>query len=86
MLSLVRSGMWNLLVGSLHPTWIISGLWVIGGCALSICEGNAICNSLFFAMGMVLIIRVWSVVTGNLNNVMDMVIRLYDFSSEEGTP
>ena len=53
---------------------------------VSICEGDAICDALLFAAGVVLIIRFWSVVTGNFYKVADVFVSLDHFSSEEGAP
>ena len=82
----MHSRTWNLLVGSFHPTLIISGAWVIGGHALSICEGDAISNSLFFIVGIILVIGFGLAMAGKLNNLMDLLIRRYYFSGKEGTP
>ena len=65
---------------------ITSGAWVIGGAALIICEGEAICNVLFFGSGIVLVIRFWPAVTGKLDNVADVIVSLDHSSGEEGTP
>ena len=65
---------------------IISGAWVLGGAALIICEGKAICNALFFGAGVVLIVRFWPSVAGDLNDAADVIVGLDHFSSEEGTP
>jgi hypothetical protein len=66
--------------------WITSGAWVIGGAVLMICEGEAICDALFFGSGVVLIIWFGPVVTGKLDNVADVIVSLDHFSGEEGAP
>ena len=86
MSSLARSRTWNRLVGSFHPTLITLGVWIIGGAALIICEGDAICDALFLAVDVILIIRFWPVVTSGLYDVLDVVIGLDNLSSEEGAP
>ena len=78
--------MWNLLVGSFHPTLIISDAWVISGAALMICEGKAICYALLFAVGVILVVRFWSAMAGDFYDVADVIIRLYDLSGKEGAP
>ena len=83
---MAQSGTWNLWVGSFHPMLIISGAWVIGGAALIICEGNAICNALLFVVGFVLVVRFWPVVAGDFDNAVDVIVGLDHFSGKEGTP
>ena len=65
---------------------IISGAWIFGGAALIICEGEAICNTLFFGAGVVLVVWFWPLVASNLNDVVDMIVGLDHFSGEEGAP
>ena len=65
---------------------ITSGVWIIGGAALMICEGEAICDALLFGSGVVLVIQFWPAVTGKLDNVADVIIGLDDFLGEEGAP
>ena len=86
MSSLVQSRTWNFWVGSFHAIRITSGAWIIGGAALMICEGKAICDVLLFSSGVVLVIWFWPVVTGEFNNVADVIIGLDHLSGEEGTP
>ena len=74
------------MVGSFHVMRITSGVWVIGGTALIICEGEAICNALFFGAGVVLVVRFWPSVAGYLYDVVDVIVSLDHFSGEEGTP
>ena len=74
------------MVGLFHPTLITLGAWVIGGAALIICKGEAICYLLFFVVGVILIIRVWGAVTGDLYNVVDMIVCLDNFPGKEGAP
>ena len=85
MLSLVHRGMWNCLVGSFHPIWIILGAWVIGGAVLMICEGDAIGNSLLLIAGIILIIWFESAVASKFDNFMNLFICGYYFSGEERT-
>jgi hypothetical protein len=59
---------------------------VIGGVALIICEGEAICDVLFFGPGIVLVIWFWPAVTGKLDNVADVIVGLDHFSGKEGAP
>ena len=73
-------------MGLFHVAVITSGSQVPGGAAVSICKGDAICNALLFAVGVVLIIRFWSAVTGNFYNIVDVVVGLDHFSGEEGAP
>ena len=86
MSSSVQSRTWNLWVGLFHPILIISGAWIFGGVALIICEGNAICDTLFFSTGFVLVVWFWPLVAGNFNDVTDVIIGLDHFSGEEGAP
>ena len=65
---------------------ITSGAWVIGGAALIICKGEAICDALFFGAGVVLVVQFWPSVAGYLYDVADVIISLDHFSGEEGTP
>jgi hypothetical protein len=58
----------------------------VGGTAVSICKGDAICHALFFAVGVILIIRLWPAVAGNFYHVANVVISLDYFSSKEGAP
>ena len=51
---------------------------------LIICEGEAICCALLFVAGVVLIVRFWSVVASNLDDVVDVIVHLYNFSGKEG--
>ena len=53
---------------------------------LIICEGEAICNMLFFSAGVVLIVRFWPSVASDLDDVVDMIVGLDHFSGEEGAP
>ena len=53
---------------------------------LIICEGEAICNMLFFGAGVVLVVRFWPSVAGDLDDVADVIVGLDYFSGEEGTP
>ena len=66
--------------------WIISGAWIIGSAVLMICEGKAICDSLLLVVGIILVVWLRPVMTGKFNDVADVVVHLYDFSGEEGTP
>ena len=65
---------------------ITSGVWIIGGVALIICEGEAIGNALFFGVGVVLVVWLWYSVAGYFNNVADVIVGLDHFAGEEGTP
>ena len=66
--------------------WITSGAWIIGGAALIICEGEAICDALFFGAGVILVVRFWPSVAGYFYDVADVIVGLDHFSGEEGTP
>ena len=63
-----------------------SGAWVLGGAALIICEGKAICDMLFFGAGVILVVRFWPSVAGNFDNAVDVIISLDHFSGKEGAP
>jgi hypothetical protein len=65
---------------------IISGVWILGGSALIICEGEAICDALFFGVGVVLVVRFWPSMAGNFDDVADVIVGLDHFSGEEGAP
>ena len=65
---------------------ITSGAWIFGGAALIICEGEAICNTLFFGVGVVLVVQLWPSVAGNFDDVADVIVGLDHFSGEEGAP
>ena len=65
---------------------MISGSWITGGCTLSICEGDAICNSLLLVVGVVLIVRFQSVVAGKFDDFVNMFICGDYFPGEEGAP
>ena len=65
---------------------ITSGAWIFGGAALIICEGEAICDTLFFGTGIVLVVRFWPSVAGYLDDVADVIVGLDHFSGEEGAP
>ena len=52
---------------------IISGAWILGGAALIICEGEAICDTLFFGAGVVLVVWFWSLVAGDLDDVVRLL-------------
>ena len=78
--------MWNFLVGSCHPMLIISGAWIIGGAALIIFEGEAICDTLLFVMGFVLVVRFWPAVAGDFDDAANVIVGLDHFSGEEGAP
>ena len=86
MSSLAQSRTWNFLVGSFHEMRITSGVWITGGAALIIYEGEAICDVLFLGSGVVLIVGFWSAPTGEFYDVMDMIVGLDHFSGEEGAP
>jgi hypothetical protein len=66
--------------------WITSYVWIIGGMALIICEGEAIGNALFFGAGVVLVVRFWPSVASCFYNIVDVIVSLDHFSGEEGTP
>ena len=78
--------MWNFVVGSCHPMLIISGAWITGGAALMICEGDAICNTLLFVAGFVLVVWFWPSVAGDFDDALDVIVGLDHFSGEEGAP
>ena len=78
--------MWNFLVGLFHVIWIISGAWILGGVVLIICEGKAICDTLFFGAGVVLVVWFWPSVAGDFDDVVDVIVGLDHFSGEEGAP
>ena len=63
-----------------------SGVWVIGGAVLIICEGEAISDVLFFGAGVVLVVRFWPSVAGYFDDVADVIVGLDHFLGEEGTP
>jgi hypothetical protein len=65
---------------------ITSGAWLFGGAALIICEGEAICDALFFGAGVVLVVRFWPSVASDLDDVVDMIVGLNHFSGKEGAP
>ena len=65
---------------------ITSGAWIIGGGALTICEGEAICDTLLFVTGFVLVVRFWPAVAGDFNNAANVIVSLDHFSGEEGAP
>ena len=65
---------------------IISGALIFSGAALIICEGEAICNTLFFSAGVVLVVQFWPLVASDLDDVVDMIVGLDHFSGEEGAP
>ena len=65
---------------------ITSGAWIIGGAALMICEGEAICDALLFSPGVVLVVWFWPAVAGKFDNVADVIVGLDHFSGEEGAP
>ena len=65
---------------------ITLGSWVVGGTTVSICEGDAISDVLFLGVIVVLIIRFWSAMTGDLNDAANVVVCLYNFLCEEGAP
>ena len=58
----------------------------MGGVALIICEGEAICNTLLFSAGVVLVVRFWPSMAGDFDNVADVIVGLDHFSGEEGAP
>ena len=58
----------------------------MGGAALSICKGDAICNPLLMFSFVVLIVGFGSAVAGNLDDFTNMIIHGYYFSGKEGTP
>jgi hypothetical protein len=51
-----------------------------------ICEGDAICNTLLFVAGFVLVVWFWPSVAGDFDDVSDVIVGLDHFSGEEGTP
>ena len=63
-----------------------SGVWILGGAVLIICEGEAICNALFFGAAVILIVRFWPLVAGYFYDVADVIVGLDHFSGEEGAP
>jgi hypothetical protein len=63
-----------------------SGVWIIDGAALIICEGEAIGDALFFGAGVVLVVRLWPAVTSHFYDVADGIIGLDHFSGKEGAP
>ena len=65
---------------------IISGVWIFGGAALIICEGDAICDTLLFVAGFVLVVRFWPAVAGDFDNAANVIVGLDHFSGEEGAP
>ena len=65
---------------------IISGVWIFGGAALIICEGEAICNTLLFGAGVILVVWFWPSVASDLNDIADMIVGLDHFSGEESAP
>ena len=65
---------------------ITSGVWIFGGTALIICEGEAICDVLLFVMSVILVVRFWPSVAGYFDDVADVIIGLDHFSGEEGAP
>ena len=65
---------------------IISGAWIVGGVVLIICKGEAICDTLLFVTGFVLVIRFWPAMAGDFNNAADVIVGLDHFSGEEGAP
>ena len=65
---------------------IISGAWVTGGAALIICEGEAICDALFFVAGCVLVVWFRPAVAGDFDDVADVIVGLDHFSGKEGAP
>ena len=54
--------------------------------ALIICEGEAICDALFFGMSVVLIVRFWPSVAGYFYDFADVIVGLDHFLGEEGAP
>ena len=80
MSSLVRSGTRNFWVGSFHVTWMTSGVWILGGAALIICEGEAIGDILIFGTGVVLVVQFWSSVASCFYDVADVIVGLDHFS------
>ena len=65
---------------------IISGAWILGGAALIICEGDAICDMLLFVAGLVLVVWFRPPVAGDFDDVADVIVGLDHFSGEEGAP
>ena len=63
-----------------------SGVWILGGAVLIICEGEAICNALFFGAAVILIVRFWPSVAGYFYDFADVIVGLDHFSGEEGAP
>ena len=51
-----------------------------------ICEGDAICNTLLFVAGFVLVVWFRPSVAGDFDNVTDVIVGLDHFSGEEGAP
>ena len=84
--SSLRSFTWNFSAGLLHVVIISSGSRVLGGAAVSICKGDAICDALLFTVGVILIIRFWSAVTGKFYDIANVIVSLDHFLGEEGTP
>jgi hypothetical protein len=64
---------------------IISGAWIFGG-VLIICEGEAICNTLFFGTSVILVIRFWPSVASYFYDFADVIVGLDHFLGEEGAP
>ena len=58
----------------------------MSGAVLIICKGDAICNTLFFGVGVILIVRFWPAVAGDFDNIVDVIVGLDHFSGEEGAP
>ena len=58
----------------------------MGGSALIICEGEAICNTLLFGAGVVLVVWFWPSMAGDFDDVADVIVGLDHFSGKEGTP
>ena len=58
----------------------------MGGALLIICEGEAICDILFFGVGVVLVVWFWPLVAGYFYDVADVIVGLDHFSGEEGAP
>ena len=55
---------------------IISGAWIVGGAALMICEGDAICNTLLFVVGFVLVVWFWPSVASDFDDASDVIVGL----------
>ena len=66
--------------------WITSGEWIIGGAALIIREGEAICDALLFGPGVVLVVWFWPAMAGMFDDVADVIVGLDHFLGEEGAP